>query len=161
MNDEQRAPLSSGPDSTTAYRAQLCGDKGTWITVSGEATGVREQGTGVSVELIAKTCHELNRTFCDVAGEGGQLPWEEAPTWQRESAILGVRFHLDNPHADASSSHVNWMKDKLADGWKYGPVKDPAIKEHPCMVAYGELPLYQQWKDHFFKTIVNALGESV
>jgi hypothetical protein len=46
---------------------------------------------------------------------------------------------------------------KLADGWKYGPVKYPEKKEHPCMVPFAELPKEQQLKDALFRHIVPAL----
>ena len=131
----------------------------TQIGIIGTVTEVGGSGTGDSVEQIAKACHEVNRTFCNLIGEAGQLPWGEAPQWQRDSACAGVKYHLNDPEADASSSHLNWMKDKLADDWKYGPVKDAELKEHPWLVPFSNLPVRQQWKDHFFKTIVNALGE--
>lgn len=34
--------------------------------------------------------------------------------------------------------HERWMKDKLADGWRYGK-RDPELKLHPDMVPYEEL----------------------
>jgi len=49
------------------------------------------------------------------------------------------------------------MIDKLKDGWKHGPVKDPEKKEHPCLIPYDELPKEQQVKDHLFIGVVKAL----
>ena len=51
------------------------------------------------------------------------------------------------------------MKQKEADGWKYGEVKDADKKEHPCMIPYEELPVEQRAKDYIFKQIVNSLME--
>jgi hypothetical protein len=48
------------------------------------------------------------------------------------------------------------MKQKLDDGWKYGPVKDPEKKEHPCLVSFSELPKEQQAKDFIFRAIVHC-----
>jgi hypothetical protein len=55
-----------------------------------------------------------------------------------------------------SASHENWMKQKEADGWKYGAVKNAETKEHPCYVAYSELPPEQRVKDYIFCSIVEA-----
>jgi len=112
------------------------------------------------MERIAKVAHEANRAYCATIGDDSQLSWEESPQWQRESAIKGAQFHvtglLDGNVHGASASHEAWLKEKVADGWKYGPVKDPAKKEHPCMVAYAELPKEQQQKDFLFAAIVRA-----
>jgi hypothetical protein len=108
----------------------------------------------MTIEQTAKMCHEVNRAYCEAIGDHTQVPWNEAAEWQQDSAINGVMFHLNNPDARPQDSHANWYKDKLADGWKYGPVKDVQKKEHPCMVPYEELPLEQRVKDHLFIAMV-------
>lgn len=108
---------------------------------------------------IAKVCHEANRAYCAALGDMSQSPWEEAPAWQRDSACNGVALHLDNPTLGDSHSHEAWMSEKEADGWTYGSVKDPAKKEHPCMVPFKELPAEQQAKDTLFRSIVHALAQ--
>lgn len=108
-------------------------------------------------EEIARVCHEVNRSVCACLQEPGQVPWEEAPDWQKASCIDGVQFHLRNPGVTPEQSHENWMRHKEADGWVYGPVKDPEKKQHPCMVPYSELPLEKRLIDHVFKGIVEAL----
>lgn len=112
----------------------------------------------LSIEEIAKVCHEANRGYCKALGDDSQLPWDEAPEWAKTSAINGVRFHLDNPNAGPSGSHENWLKEKEKEGWKYGKVKDPEKKEHPCYVPYDQLPKEQQAKDYIFTSIVKALS---
>ncbi len=106
---------------------------------------------------IARVCHEANRAYCRSIGDYSQPPWEEAPEWQKKSAIDGVRFHIVHPEAGPSASHEEWLKAKQADGWKYGAVKDPEKKEHPCFVPFGQLPAEQQSKDYIFTAIVNEL----
>ena len=106
---------------------------------------------------IAKVCHEANKAFCEGMGDYSQPSWDEAPRWQRESAYIGVKHKLDNPESTPEDSHKCWMATKLADGWKWGEVKDPEKKEHPCMVPYEKLPREQQAKDHLFTAIVDAL----
>jgi hypothetical protein len=109
------------------------------------------------VEQIAEVCHETNRAYCAVNGDNSQPSWDQAPEWQRTSAVNGVRFHLDNPDAKPSHSHDEWLKEKAAGGWKFGPVKDAEKREHPCFVPYDELPEEQKAKDALFIGVVNAL----
>ena len=109
---------------------------------------------------VARVCHETNRAFCATIGDNSQKPWEEAEAWQRESAIKGVAFAMDNPTAPASSQHDAWLADKFADGWKYGPVKDATAKEHPCCVPYEQLPVEQRLKDYLFKAVVSAFVQA-
>jgi len=112
----------------------------------------------MKIEDIAKVCHETNRAYCEAIGEPVAQPsWEDAPEWQRTSAINGVQFHLANPDAKPSHSHESWLAEKAAAGWKFGHVKDAEKKEHPCFVPYEELPAAQQAKDALFIGVVNAL----
>lgn len=110
------------------------------------------------IEAIARVCHEANRTWCETLGDWSQRRWDDAPDWQRSSAIAGVRFHLENPDASASASHDSWLAEKERDGWKYGPVKDADAKEHPCFVPFEQLPPEQQAKDRLFRAVVHALA---
>jgi hypothetical protein len=112
----------------------------------------------MNIEDIARICHEANRALCATQGDNSQTPWDDSPEWQRDSAIKGVQFHLDNPDASPSASHDAWLAEKEATGWKYGPVKDADKKEHPCFVPYDQLPKEQQAKDYLFKGIVHSLS---
>lgn len=116
-----------------------------------------EQELQFKFGTIAEFCHEANRAYCKSIGDDSQPVWKDAPKWQRESAVNGVMFHYNNPNADASASHESWYKEKEADGWSYGPVKDPANKRHPCFVPYKELPVEQQIKDHIFRSVCHGL----
>jgi hypothetical protein len=107
---------------------------------------------------IAEACHQANKALCTAFGDTSQPDWKDAPQWQRDSAIAGVAFCIENPAAPPSANHDAWMKDKLAGGWKHGAVKDPATKTHPCIVPYDGLPADQKAKDHVFKAIVGALA---
>lgn len=106
---------------------------------------------------IARVCHQVNRAYCESQGDHSQPAWEDAPDWQRESAIKGVLHALGNPNAKPADSHESWLAEKQRDGWTYGPVKDPAARTHPCFVPYGELPAAQKSKDFIFLAIVRAM----
>jgi hypothetical protein len=111
----------------------------------------------VEIAQIARVAHEVNRAYCEANGDTSQPPWEGAPDWQKQSAINGVKFHLEHPEASPADSHESWLKEKTLAGWKYGPTKDPAKKEHPCMVAYDALPQDQRTKDFLFLGVVRAM----
>lgn len=115
----------------------------------------------MTIEQIAIICHEANRALCAVTGDDSQLAWSEAPDWQKESTFNGVRFHLANPDASASHTHEEWLREKAATGWKYGPVKNPATKEHPSIVPFEKLSEADQAKDYLFQAIVRGLSRFV
>lgn len=113
------------------------------------------------LETVAMALHEVNRAYCKVMlGDDSQKHWEDAPEWQKQSAHEGVMGLLVGK--SPAESHEGWLAHKLRDGWKFGPVKDEARKEHPCMMPYNELPPAQQRKDAFFvgvgRTMLEVLG---
>ena len=111
----------------------------------------------MNIKQIAEVAHETNRIYCQTIGDFSQPKWVDAPDWQKNSAINGVAFHFTNPCAGCAASHESWLKEKLADGWKYGKVKDPEKKEHPCCVPYDELSSEQKVKDALFVGVVRAM----
>jgi hypothetical protein len=104
----------------------------------------------------ARVCHEVNRAYCQAIGDDSQPSWEDAPDWQKESALLGVDLHTHND-VGPEASHESWMAQKIADGWEYGLVKDPVLKIHPCIKPFAELSKEQQIKDHLFRAVVHAM----
>ncbi len=110
----------------------------------------------LNTQQIACVCHDANASFCHTIGDHSQKTWPDAEEWQRASAIRGVEYALANPDAPASAQHEAWLKDKLADGWEYGLVKNAVAKTHPCILPYAELPQEQRVKDYLFKAIVKA-----
>lgn len=113
----------------------------------------------MSIVHIARLCHEVNRAYCNAIGDLSQLPWDEAPAWQKKSAVQGVLFHSANPETDPAEAHNNWMAEKRHEGWIYGLEKDTERKLHPCMLPYNQLPTTQQAKDYIFKAIVNTITQ--
>lgn len=109
------------------------------------------------LDRIARTCHEVNRAYCAAIGDNSHVAWDEAPDWQKISAVAGATGAIANPEATPADMHGFWMADKRADGWVYGPVKDPEAKTHPCMVPYDQLPPEQRAKDALFLAVVRAM----
>lgn len=113
----------------------------------------------MSADLVlraARAAHEINRAFCKSIGDSSQPSWEDAPDWQKKSAITGVEFHIENPDATPESSHASWLKEKVDNGWVYGPVKDAEKKTHHCIVPYNELSQENRSKDYLFKAVVDV-----
>lgn len=106
---------------------------------------------------VARVCHEANRAYCVTIGDCSQLAWDDAPRWQRESAVAGVAKRAEDLDAPASSSHEQWLKQKEAEGWQFGSHKNAETKTHPCFVPYDDLPPEQQTKDHLFCAVCKAL----
>ncbi len=111
----------------------------------------------MNIEDIARVAHEVNRAYCQALGDESQLPWLDAPVWQRDSAVDGVCFHKENPDASPSASHDNWLAEKERNGWRYGREKNAADKTHPCMMAFDALPAEQRAKDFLFRAVVRCL----
>lgn len=112
----------------------------------------------MTFEEIALVCHEANRAYCLVAGDRSQPRWEDAPDWQRQSAIEGVKALVAEPSLSPADLHERWRAHKAKDGWTYGLIKDADKKTHPCMVPFYELPEMQQRKDELFQAVVRVLA---
>lgn len=106
----------------------------------------------MEIETIAALCHEVNRAYCASIGDHSHPAWVVAPDWQKDSIVNGVRFHMEN-EATPAMSHESWLRQKMAEGWVYGEVKDPVAKTHPCVVPYDQLPQEQRSKDYLFKAV--------
>lgn len=111
----------------------------------------------VVIVAIAIACHQANKAWCEQNGDFSQRDWKFAEDQQRQSAINGVEFRLNNPNAGHDAQHNSWMKEKLDQGWKFGEKKDADAKTHPCLVPFEKLPDFQKKKDALFCAIVDAL----
>lgn len=111
-------------------------------------------------QVAYEACRALDNARSDVPfGK----PWDELAPEEQESYLEGVELMLrgedDNgrPVEDASDLRYEWRRRKEAEGWTYGPTRDPVKKTHPNMVEFTELPSEQRRKDHLFFAIVRAL----
>ena len=61
-----------------------------------------------------------------------------------------------NPLLEAMAKNVHeiWAKERIAQGWTYGEKRDDALKHHPCLVAYENLP--EEEKEYDRKTSVET-----
>lgn len=111
----------------------------------------------MNTQDIARVVHEANRAYCQTQGDYSQVEWDDAPDWQKASAIAGVEQIQRDPATTPEQSHESWLEMKRADGWHHGLVKNAEAKLHPCMVPYSLLPEAQQRKDALFGAVVRAL----
>lgn len=109
------------------------------------------------IETAARTAHEVNRAYCVSLGDHSQPPWAQAPSWQRDSALAGIRAIKANPAITPAESHAGWFDLKAKDGWVHGATKDPDKKTHPCMVPYDKLPEDQKVKDALFGAVARGV----
>ena len=42
--------------------------------------------------------------------------------------------------AMAKNVHEIWAQERINQGWTYGEKRNDALKHHPCLVAYEDLP---------------------
>jgi ryanodine receptor 2 len=40
----------------------------------------------------------------------------------------------------AKNVHEVWAQSRMEQGWEYGDERSDALKQHPCLVAYEDLP---------------------
>ncbi len=108
----------------------------------------------MTADQIAPVVHEAIRAYQKVLGQKPSPCWEEA-TWEKDSTIAGVNFALADP--TPGQQHKQWMEERLAAGWKWGPHKDNNAKTNPTLVPFEKLPASEQAKDSLVIAITNAL----
>ena len=40
----------------------------------------------------------------------------------------------------AENSHDHWARQRIGEGWTYGPERDDILKTHPDLVPYADVP---------------------
>ncbi|MBK7831265.1 MAG: Ryanodine receptor Ryr [Gemmatimonadetes bacterium] len=66
------------------------------------------------------------------------MPYQPTPidtsAVEVDAALLALTERL------AEHAHDLWALQRFADGWKVGPARNDARKQHPCLIPYAELP---------------------
>jgi len=110
-------------------------------------------------EDIASVIHDANRRLQIIQGDPRPSPlWDEAPDYQARESTESVARALADPERTPEQNHQGWMDRLIADGWRYGEVKDEAAKTHPLLLPFDEIPVEAQRKDYMFIAIVRALS---
>jgi hypothetical protein len=40
----------------------------------------------------------------------------------------------------SKNAHEIWARERMRDGWTFGPSRNDQRKEHPCLISYEDLP---------------------
>jgi len=112
------------------------------------------------VERMSIAAHEIVRAYCHSIGDFTLPPWNEASEDQKEVTRHGVLFHLANSEAGPEGSHIRWVESMVSRGWRWGPFKNVAKQEHPCIVPFNRLPRYEKTKDFLFCAVVYNIKDS-
>ena len=105
-----------------------------------------------TIDNVARLCHAANRVLQAAAGDPLNPVWDDLDNDLKNSTYIGVMKVRDG--ANSVELHESWMKERIAQGWKYGPVLDRELKLHPNLVPYDYLSDDQRIKDMMFETIV-------
>jgi hypothetical protein len=74
-----------------------------------------------------------------VTGGAGNLPAELLPLVE----------------ARAKNVHEVWSEGRINEGWSYGPERNDALRRHPCLVPYEQLP--ESEKDYDRHTALSTI----
>ena len=55
----------------------------------------------------------------------------------------------------AQNVHDVWAQSRMEQGWTYGEERNDALKQHPCLIPYEELP--EEEKDYDRDTALGTL----
>lgn len=55
----------------------------------------------------------------------------------------------------AKNTHENWARQRMDEGWRYGPERNDERKEHPSLVPYEELS--ESEKDYDRRTAIETV----
>jgi RyR domain len=66
------------------------------------------------------------------------MTYQPRPVATDKVALPHELVHLSERLAE--NAHDIWAKQRLAEGWQWGPHREDEQKQHPCLVPYAALP---------------------
>ena len=112
------------------------------------AAGVtpKQNPSMVPWEALPEELKESNRQQADDIGAKLKAAGcSAAPLLDWDEPVFA--FTPDEIERLARMEHDRWMAAKRQAGWRHGPAKDDAVKSHPCIVPFDDLPVDEQDKD--------------
>jgi hypothetical protein len=111
----------------------------------------------IDKKFMARVAHEINKQICILNGEQA-LNYEDMPAYIIENMEESI-LNLDEGRT-LGSSHSEWLKERIAQGWVYGPVKDTENKISPLICPFEDLTYSQKVKNCIFVGIKNAVHDA-
>ena len=120
-----------------------------------------------AIEAMARALHETWRAGDWPKAARLDKPYSELADADRDEnraaaqrvagglARIGLRLAPEGPGLDAGvvadmieghlealaeAEHAGWMAHRAANGWAFGEQRDDAVKRHPSMIPYANLP---------------------
>lgn len=81
------------------------------------------------------------------------MDYQPAP--RDTSDVVLPKFLVELTELLARNTHENWARQRMDDGWRYGPRRDDAKKEHPSLVPYERLS--EKEKEYDRRTAMETL----
>ena len=93
----------------------------------------------VSVERFLDAWHDSRNFMLTVTTRENRAA-HYAPAPIELSDVIVDDDLLKLREAIAENAHEVWAKGRMAEGWRYGPTRDDALKLHPDLLPYSDLP---------------------
>ena len=107
---------------------------------------------------IARIAHDADRSLCALHGDMTTPGWFQLDDVHRENARVGVAIAVSMPDATPEQLHGVWLKDRKADGWRFGPQYDGLGKRDPLIRPWSRLTRLTQLREQLFVAVVRALS---
>jgi hypothetical protein len=99
-------------------------------------------------DQLSEDLRDSNRAFAyGIADKMRSIGCIVVPTTLVELQDSALIFSPDQVETLARSEHDRWSRDRIADGWSFGTVRDDARKLHPSLVSYEDLSEDEREKD--------------
>ena len=89
-----------------------------------------------------RTDHSDHSAGVEAAAEGyvsnGHKPWDPNPIDTVNVSLPDELLELIELLAE--NAHDNWGRQRMSEGWHYGPARDDDMLTHPSLLPYAELP---------------------
>lgn len=96
---------------------------------------------------------------------GAQLPLHDVPenyeisNERLESLINGTKWALEHPDATPEDNHMEWVREKIKQGYTWGNKLDVEKKTHPSLLYFEDLPKVERDKDTMDLLMVKLANE--
>ena len=89
------------------------------------------------VFMVGAPSPSLPKILLDVVASGS-MPYTPTPI-ETDTISLPDKLSALSERL-AENAHDMWARQRLEDGWIYGPQRNDQQKHHPCLVPYDQLP---------------------